>query len=79
MPAFMPAAVLRNSVALATAARHMDCTGGRPKLVELIGSMKDDELATAAICLARLVGISNTDEQLQRLGAACLEDGTISI
>ena len=39
MPAVVPAQALRNAVALSTAARHLDCPGGRDKLLELTGAM----------------------------------------
>ena len=77
MPAVVPAQALRNAVALSTAARHLDCPGGRDKLLELTGAMTAVELSVAALVLARLVGASNTDEQLQALGSQCLDDGMI--
>ena len=79
MPAVMPARVLRSAVALATAARHMDDEGGHEKLVELIESITTTDLAITALALARLVGIQNSDEQLQAIGLECISDRAVAL
>ena len=79
MPSMVPSSAVRNAVAMATAARHIDDEGGRPKLLELIDALDNTELMVAGLVLARIVGLSNTDEQLHGLGLQCTDDHVVML
>jgi len=79
MPALVPSSAVRNAVALSTAAKHLDDEGGREKLMGLVTALDNTELMVAGLVLARIVGLSNTDEQLHGLGLDCAEDQVVML
>lgn len=79
MPFLAPPAALRNAVALATAARHVDEPGGKEKFLETTAAMTNDELLTAGMVLARLMGISTPEEVLQNIGLQASGDTLVAL
>jgi len=66
MPAVVPARVARTSIAMVTAARHLDEPGGRERLLELVDQIPTTDLCVVAVCLSRILGLRCTDEELQQ-------------
>lgn len=79
MSIFAPAARMRDAVALATAASHADEPEGWAKLIELVQAMPCEDVAVAAVLLARLVGRNFGDQWLTDTGVIAAGDGVVSI
>ncbi len=73
----VPTRVFRDVVALATAARDFDEEGGGERLRDLVLSMPPESLHLAAVALARIVGMANTTEDLQRMGLLSTDDSEV--
>ena len=68
MPMIVPTRVMRDAVALATAAKNIDEPGGKQKLLDILPMIDASSLYRVTLALARLAGLNTDEETLQRIG-----------